>query len=82
MRKHLETPSMGLATMKEDYPARPERFLRKNEAAERMAISVRNLDRLISAGEFPAPVKINRSSRILESDVEAYMARLKAQRDR
>jgi excisionase family DNA binding protein len=59
-----------------------ERLLKKSDAAKRLAFSVRTLDRLISMGEFPAPVKINRSSRILESDVEEYMARLKSKRDR
>lgn len=46
------------------------------QAAQRLAISRRTLERLISAGEFPAPLKLGRASRIAVQDVEAFFAQL------
>jgi excisionase family DNA binding protein len=46
------------------------------QAAHDLSISRRTLERLISAGIFPAPVKIGRSSRIPREDLAAYLEKL------
>lgn len=50
------------------------------QAAQRLALSRRTLERLISAGEFPAPLKIGRSSRFSIRDVEHYCEHLRERR--
>ncbi len=45
-------------------------------AAQRLSISKRTLERLISRGAFPPPVKIGRSSRVLCSDLSRYLDQL------
>ena len=46
------------------------------QAAQRLGICRRTLERLIARGEFPSPLKIGRSSRVAVADVEAYVAQL------
>lgn len=46
------------------------------QAAHTLTISKRTLERLIAAGDFPAPVKIGRSSRVPMADLAAYLERL------
>ncbi len=41
-----------------------------------MSISKRTLERLISSGAFPSPVKIGRSSRVLRRDLDRYLDQL------
>lgn len=48
------------------------------QAAQRLAISRRTLERLMAAGEFPAPLKLGRSAWV--ADVDAYCAQLRARR--
>ncbi|HVZ65646.1 MAG TPA: helix-turn-helix domain-containing protein [Lacunisphaera sp.] len=50
------------------------------EAAQRLGVCRRSLERLIAAGEFPRPLKVRGSSRVPSSDVATYVARLLAQR--
>jgi excisionase family DNA binding protein len=45
-------------------------------AAQRLSISKRTLERLISSGAFPPPVKIGRSSRVPRSDLSRYLDQL------
>jgi excisionase family DNA binding protein len=49
------------------------------EAARRLSISVRTLERQIAAGHFPQPRRIGRSVRILASDLQAYAQGLPTQ---
>lgn len=51
-------------------------------AADRLTLNVRTLYRRIAEGELPQPVKLGRSSRMLEADIEAYLDRLLRQRRR
>ncbi|MEQ9454559.1 MAG: helix-turn-helix domain-containing protein [Phycisphaeraceae bacterium] len=46
-----------------------------DKAAEILSISKRTLQRLISAGEFPSPVKIGAASRVLVADIERFIER-------
>lgn len=51
------------------------------QAAQRLGISRRSLERLIAADEFPRPLKVGGASRVLASDVSAYISRLLAERE-
>jgi len=42
------------------------------EAARRLSVSLRTLERQIAAGKFPQPRRLGRSVRILASDLEPY----------
>ncbi|HWA09557.1 MAG TPA: helix-turn-helix domain-containing protein [Opitutaceae bacterium] len=46
------------------------------QAASNLAVSRRTLERLIAAGDFPAPVKIGRASRIPQTDLAAYLEKI------
>ncbi|MBA3848890.1 MAG: hypothetical protein C0502_02710 [Opitutus sp.] len=56
-------------------------LLTLKQAAQRLAISRRTLERLIASGDFPAPLKIGRASRVPVGDVNAYQTRLIEARD-
>lgn len=49
------------------------------EVAFRLQICRRTLEREIAAGRFPRPLKIGRSVRVLESDLQAYLERLRSE---
>lgn len=59
--------------MSKTEPEEVSRLLNLNHAARLLTVSRRTLERLIADGKFPHPVKINRSSRVLRSDVERYI---------
>jgi len=50
------------------------------QAAQRLAISRRTLERLIAAGEFPSPLKLGRASRLAVADIDVYCAQLRSRR--
>jgi len=56
-------------------PFRPLRLVSLATAAEILAISKRTLQRLIAAGEFPAPVKVGATTRVRVEDLERYIER-------
>ena len=49
-------------------------------AAQQLSVSKRTLERLMARGEFPPPVKIGRSSRVLRTDIAVYLDQLCRQR--
>ncbi|MDX2186634.1 MAG: helix-turn-helix domain-containing protein [Opitutaceae bacterium] len=51
-----------------------------DEAAKRLSLSKRTILREISAGRFPRPVKIGRSSRVPLADLARYIEKLQASR--
>ncbi len=57
-------------------PTEPSRLLTLPEAAGRLSISKRTLERLISAGDFPPPLKIGRSSRVATRDLASFLEKL------
>lgn len=57
-------------------------LLTLKQAAQRLAISKRTLERLIASGLFPAPLKIGRASRVTEIDVSSYLSQLLQERTR
>ena len=50
------------------------------QAARRLAISRRTLERLIATGEFPSRLKLGRASRLTVEDIDAYCAQLRSRR--
>lgn len=49
-------------------------------AADRLSICRRSLERLISAGVFPRPVKVGSSSRVMHQDIANYLEQLRRER--
>jgi excisionase family DNA binding protein len=66
--------------MKESAVAEAPLLITLEQAAQRLAISRRTLERLMAAGEFPAPLKLGRSARVEAKDVDAYCVQLRARR--
>ncbi|MFO1501425.1 MAG: helix-turn-helix domain-containing protein [Verrucomicrobiota bacterium] len=59
---------------------RTEQLVSVSLAASRLDISLRSLYRLIAHGELPPPLKVGRSSKLCQSDLDTYVQRLKSQR--
>lgn len=55
-------------------------LLTVREAAKRLGVCRRTLERLIESGEFPRPVKIRGALRVPSSDVERYVESLLRER--
>lgn len=76
MRSSVSLSSLNSAS-KATTPASDQRdLLTLPSAAQRLSISKRTLERLISGGAFPPPVKIGRSSRVPRSDLARYLDQL------
>jgi len=58
-------------------PRERVRLLTLEQASQLLSISKRTLERLISSGDFPRPLKLGRSSRVSVDDVGAYLDRLR-----
>lgn len=58
----------------------PDRLVSLSHAAERLDISIRTLYRLIAQKQLPEPVKVGRASKLYQSDLNAYLVNLKANR--
>ena len=56
------------------------RLLSVVETAHRLGVSRRTLERQVACGEFPPPLKLRAKSLFFVADVEAYFAKLSAQR--
>lgn len=56
------------------------RLLTLDQVADLLQVSRRTVDRLISAGDLPCPLKVGRSSRLSVDEVKAYLESLKLQR--
>ena len=54
----------------------PERLLTNREVCERLAVSRTQLHYMTRRGEFPEPIRIGRSLRYREIDVDAWIAAL------
>jgi predicted DNA-binding transcriptional regulator AlpA len=59
-----------------------ERQYRVKDVARLLALSVREIWRLVSKGLFPQPLKIGRCSVWFESDIIEFQTHLRAQRER
>ncbi len=58
----------------------PAVVLTASQVAARLTVSRRTLERLIAAGDFPAPLKIGRSSRFHPGDVATFLEKLRRKR--
>lgn len=58
----------------------PSLLLTLEQTAERLSISKRTLEREISKGKFPRPLKIGRASRVPAQDLDGYLQRLHTER--
>ena len=58
----------------DDFPPRGETLLSMGDLSRRLALSRPTIYGMVSAGTFPRPVSIGRSSRWLESEVSAWIA--------
>lgn len=56
------------------------RLLKLAEVAAILGVCSRSVSRAIDRGELPKPVRVGRSVRLFESDVLAYLQRLREQR--
>ena len=56
------------------------RLLTLKDTAQRLAVCKRTLERLIAAGEFPRPVKVGGATRVPDTDLQAYLAKLLSHR--
>lgn len=66
-----------MALNRKPPPASDQRdLLTLPSAAQRLSISKRTVERLISSGAFPPPVKIGRSSRVPCGDLSRYLDQL------
>ena len=57
-----------------------DRLLNLHDVARLLGICVRGVYRLIAQRELPAPVKVGRRSCLPESEIAAYIERLKQER--
>ncbi len=57
-----------------------EQLVSLSAAAAKLDVSLRSLYRLMSQRELAPPVKVGRSSKLLLSDIDSYIHRLKSQR--
>jgi len=56
-------------------PLRKLQLVTLDSVADALAVSKRTLQRLIQAGEFPAPIKVGATTRVRLADVERYIER-------
>ena len=60
-----------------EQKAVPQELLTSQQVADRLAVSVRTLWRLVKRGEFPQPIRYNRKLvRWKSGDVERYIDKL------
>ena len=70
--RHAATGVDGEYGAPEDVPVVPRLLITKAEAAERLAVSVRTVERLITAGRLPL-VHVEGAARLRVADLEAYV---------
>ena len=58
----------------------PSQLLTVPQAAQRLGVCRRTLERLVTRGEFPQPLRVGGSVRVPLADVQAFVASLVAQR--
>ena len=57
----------------QQIPKESYQLISKKEAASLLSISTRTLDRLISSGELPQPIKVGKSSRLRLIDITQFI---------
>ena len=64
--------------MSSPIPAPTGALLTLKQVAARLSLCRRTIEREIEAGRFPRPLKIGRSVRVPESDLQSFLANLRA----
>ena len=57
----------------QSIPKESYQLISKREAASLLSISTRTLDRLISSGNLPQPIKVGKSSRLRLIDITQFI---------
>ena len=57
----------------QSIPKESYQLISKKEAAALLSISTRTLDRLISSGDLPQPIKVGKSSRLRLVDITQFI---------
>jgi excisionase family DNA binding protein len=57
-----------------------DRVMRFPEIAKVLGVCVRSVRRMIDRGELPAPVRVGRAVGLMQSEVEAFLERMRKQR--
>tara|TARA_B100001094_G_scaffold92408_1_gene88278 strand:+ start:168 stop:389 length:222 start_codon:yes stop_codon:yes gene_type:complete len=57
----------------QSIPKESYQLISKREAASLLSISTRTLDRLISSGDLPQPIKVGKSSRLRLIDITQFI---------
>ncbi len=76
----IHSPRLSVSIPEVASDSKGRLLLTLNQAAQSLVISKRTLERLIAAGDFPAPLKIGRSSRVMNEDITNYLDQLRCQR--
>jgi excisionase family DNA binding protein len=77
-RSRQEPPLVAVASERRNYSRMPDQLLiTKGEAAERLGVSVRTVERLVATGRLPQ-VHVERSARFRVKDLESYVEGLPA----
>lgn len=77
-KNKISTPETGIINLSDYTKAgRPvgERLVTAKDVAASLLLSVSQVYRMISLGQFPKPMKFGVKSRWKESDIRAYIAR-------
>jgi len=69
-----------MTAIKDNTVTFPDQLLRLDQVAVILSVSKRQIWRMIANGDLPEPVKIGRASRMISSDVQAYIEKLKSLR--
>jgi excisionase family DNA binding protein len=75
VRPHQDVPTLGAASAPSAVPRRL--LITKRDAAEQLGVSLRTIERLISAGRLPL-VHVEGAARVRVGDLEAYVEGLEA----
>jgi excisionase family DNA binding protein len=66
--------------MQSDAEKKMDRVMRFPEIAEVLGVCVRSVRRMIDRRELPSPVHVGRAVGLMQSEIEAYLQRVRAQR--
>ena len=73
-RARCRRPSNPKEPPMPEHASEPDRLIDTEETADRLRVSVRTLQRLTSAGQCPAPIRVGRCLRWRSSDLDSWIA--------
>ena len=66
--------------MNSDSEMKMDRVMRLPEIAKVLGVCVRSVRRMIDRGELPPPVRMGHAVGLMQSDIEAFLERMREQR--